>query len=222
LGGEAAGRVLRLHRDDVRHQGARFAAGRVVARDQRDSGAEMPGEVRVQRRLADGLAVEAALEDRATRVGVIEHRLRMPRTAVIADEEAGVVSAVDALAHAPRLRGPDDELGAWIEIIGEDVVHRAVRVVHAEPARSPARRTVDARVRLVRHPLARALVLDALHHHLRVRRDAADAFHVDRDPHTRGGALRHERDGRRSKPTVPTAGLEPAPAYADRLLKTAP
>src|SRR6267378_1402401 len=144
LRGEATGRVLGLDRDDIGHERASLATRRVVARDERYGRAEVPGEVRVERGLADGLPVQAALEDRATGIRVIEHGLWVPGATVIADEEAGVVAAVDPLPHAPRLRGADDELGARVEVVREDVVHRAVRIVDADAACAGARRAIDA------------------------------------------------------------------------------
>jgi len=122
---------------------------------------------------------------------VVEDRARMSGASVIADEEAGVVAAVDALAHEPRLRGADEQLGARVDLIGIEVVHVAVGVVDAEPRRAVRCGTFDGGVHFLGHPGARALVLDAAHHHVAVGRDAADAFHVDGDPHARGIALRH-------------------------------
>src|SRR5687768_11579164 len=121
LRGEAARRVLRLDGDDVGHERSSLATRRAVAGYERDRRADVPAQVRVLDRLADGLPVQPALIVGAARVCVIEDRFRMPRATVVADEEAGVVPAIDPLPHAPRLCGADVELGARIEIVSKEV-----------------------------------------------------------------------------------------------------
>src|SRR2546425_599835 len=84
-----------------------------------------------------------------------------------------ILAAVDALSHEPRLRGAGEELGARVDLVGMEVVHRAVRVVDAEARGAIGCRALDRGVHFLGHVGAGALVFDAAHHDLAVCRDAA-------------------------------------------------
>ena len=93
----------------------------------------------------------------------------------------GIDVVVDAVHHAQRLVEATHQVGARIELLGEDVVHSPVRVVDDDLRCAGGRGALDGRVDVGGHEVPEALVLDLALHELVAARDPADAFAVGRD-----------------------------------------
>ena len=100
-------------------------------------------------------------------------------------KEAGVARLIDLLHHGSGLRVPRHELGRLVQLLGEQIAHEPVAVVHEHPGGARGERAFDGGVRLRRHEAAEPPVLGgegrARGVGLGLVDDPGDPFHVDGD-----------------------------------------
>ena len=170
--------------DSVAQKRARLAAGGRVTREHDDRNAERAEDGGVEARFAMRPAVESQFRDGHTGDGMRVNGLVGFRHGVIADEDGGVErTTVGAfqLAVVARVGGAGHQVRGRMQVLEEDIAHRAMAVGHQDIVCPGALGTLDGRVGVARHQAPAAVVLALVGaHHVTVY-DAGDALHVDRD-----------------------------------------
>jgi hypothetical protein len=87
----------------------------------------------------------------------------------------------EAFKHVEKLRLAKDQLGAGINLVGQQIAQVPMRVVNKNLTRTACESSVDRGIDLLRHQVPGALILAITHAGLLRVYDASYAFNVGRD-----------------------------------------
>ena len=150
--------------------------GEPIARDERNRHAEVAGERRIENAFRHFGAVQPDAEQPRARNRVAADRIRRPLARVIADEHGRGERLVDSLHHFQRTRKSAHDPYVVGHFVDEEALAVSVRVADDDLGGSRVADAVDGGIHFAGHPLARALVFEAVRPELRRLDDAADAF----------------------------------------------
>src|SRR5690606_17687080 len=123
----------------------------IVAGDQGDRHAEMPGGDGIDAVLARRDAVDTDILQ-PQRPGVGQRPIRCAGSGVIAGEENGVDAVLDARHHDQRLVAAGHELRFRVQLLGDQVAHAVVGVVDDHLGRTAGQRALNRGIDFVGHP----------------------------------------------------------------------
>ncbi len=164
-----AARLLDLYRLDVlSKEFPRLADGRLVSRHHHGRDAQRRQHRGIDPRFSMWHPVDADLRDHRSGDRVRVDRPLRPRHRVVADEHGSVERfAVRPfeLARIPRVAGPGHQVRPLVQLLDEEVAHRAVPIGDEDVLGSRLHQPVDRRVRILRHESPSAAVFRLRRHH---------------------------------------------------------
>ena len=98
---------------------------------------------------------------------------------MVADKEDRGEALIDPLHLAQQPVAAAEQAGVPMQILDEDVGHRSVAVADHDLTRPTGQRSLDGRVRLLRHQAPKPFILFLIGLDVLGDRHARDPFHVD-------------------------------------------